>query len=63
MFMTYILLFIFIHDNNRQISFTDPNITAEKSGLRLASMIDLDMIFGICKLTADLVTLPRPTDV
>ena len=63
MFMTYVLLFIFVHDNNRQISFTDPNITAEKSGLRLASMIDLDTIFSVCKLSADLVTFPRPSDV
>ena len=63
MFMTYILLFIFIHDSNRQISFADPNITAEKSGLQLATVIDLDMIFGVCKLPADLVTLPHPTDV
>ena len=55
MFMTYVLLFVFIHDHNRQISFTDPNITAEKSGLQLASMIQLDTIFGVCKLPADLV--------
>ena len=60
MFMTYVLLFVFVHDNNRQISFADPNITAEKSGLRLASMIDLDMIFSICKLPADLVRSSPP---
>ena len=62
MFMTYILLFIFIHDHNRQISFADPNITAEKSGLQLASMINLDMIFGVCKLPADLVRLSSLCD-
>lgn len=62
MFMTYILLFIFIHDHNRQISFANPNITAEKSGLQLASMINLDMIFGVCKLPADLVRLSSLCD-
>lgn len=57
MFSVTILLFVYIHDHNRQITYEVNNISTSQTGLTLASMIDLPLIFNLCERHADTVDI------
>ena len=57
-----ILVFVYLHDHNKLITYEVENITRSKSGLHLASMINLSSIYHFCELPADAVGIGMKLD-
>ena len=54
-FAISILFCVFIHDSNYQLHVTYPNVTQDRTGLSLVSMIDMSSFIELCDQPANMV--------